>query len=634
MVLRRWSLVVWGLLLAGGLSLGVSVSHAAERPLWPAASELTLAGNPLVPGGAFMSLNGVSCTSIGNCTAVGNYSDNASSLPIVATETGGVWGSASKLTVPPNANSTGFINGLLAVSCSRPGTCVAAGTYQMAASVLDLQPMVFVETGGTWGPAIPVTLPADAEGPPAVQLATLNDVTCTSPGNCVAVGRYGRSDDSRWPMVVTETNGQWGTAQVVGVPQGAPATAIQNAGLNSVTCASQGNCVAVGGYVDSTGDGSQPMVMVEAGGTWGQPSAVALPPGAASAGIAQFASFSSVSCVGVGTCVAVGQYEDTRGSFDFQAMVAAEAGGVWAQAARVKLPANLATATGAQSASLGSVACTSVGNCVAVGSYNASGSTATIRHGRAMDVTETGGAWGHATELTLPANAATSGNFRLGQMNSVSCPSLGSCAAVGGYTVGNSTLDTRAMVANSVGSLSIPTGSLPWDRVGSRYHATLAAVGGAGRYRWTISAGALPRGLALNARSGVISGVPLRAGPLKVTVSVSDPGPPAQTVSRSLGATIMPALRPHTRLLSMAISPRRHRARFTFAARGYATGFLCALQRVTTGSHRAKAKPHFRSCRSPTTYVRLRSGTYVFSVAATGPSGPDRAPTRRKFSIG
>jgi len=60
----------------------------------------------------------------------------------------------------------------------------------------------------------------------------------------------------------------------------------------------------------------------------------------------------------------------------------------------VKLPANLATVAGAQSASLGSVACTSVGNCVAVGTYNASGSTATNRDGRAMDVIETGGAWG------------------------------------------------------------------------------------------------------------------------------------------------------------------------------------------------------------------------------------------------
>ena len=417
------------------------------------------------------------------------------------------------------------------------------------------------------------------------------------------------------------------------LPPNATSTVFIN-GLSAVSCSRPGSCVAIGGYVDSTGAGVQPMVMAETGGTWGQPTAVAPPPGAASAGNAQLATFSSVSCVGVGTCVAVGQYEDTRGSFDFQAVVAAETQGVWARAARVKLPANLATAAGAQSASLGSVACTSVGNCVAVGSYNASDSTATNSDARAMDVTETGGAWAHATELALPANAATSGNFRFGQMNSVSCPSLGSCAAVGGYTVGNSTLDLHAMVANSVGSLSISTGSLPWDRVGSRYRATLAAVGGVGRYRWTVSAGVLPRGLALNARTGVISGLPLRAGPLKVTVSVSDPGPPAQTVSRSLGATIMPALRPHTRLLSMAISSRRHRARFTFAARGYATGFLCALQRVTTGSHRAKAKPHFRSCRSPKTYSRLPAGNYVFSVAATGPSGPDRAPTSRKFSIG
>ncbi len=503
----------------------------------------------------------------------------------------------------------------------------------MSASVLDLQPMAIVETGGAWGQAIPLALPADAEGPPAIQLATLGGVACTSPGNCVAVGRYSRSDDSRWPMVVTETNGQWGTAQVLGLPQGAPATGVQNAGLASVTCSSPGNCVAVGSYVDATGTGTQVMAMAEAGGVWRQPTAVALPPGAASAGNGQYATFSSVTCPGVGTCVAVGQYEDARGFLDYQAMVAAETQGVWTQAARVKLPANLATAAGAQSASLNSVACTSVGNCAAVGAYTASDSTATSRDFRAMDVTETGGAWGHATELTLPANAATSGTFRLGQMFSVSCPALGSCAAVGQYTDNASPANTRAMVANSVGSLSISTGSLPWDRVGSPYHATLAAVGGAGRYRWAISGGVLPRGLRVNARTGVISGIPTRAGPLKVTVSVSDPGPPAQTVSRSLGATIMPALRPHTRLLSMAISSLRHSARFTFGARGYATGFLCALQRASTSGRHTNAKPHFRGCRSPKTYSGLRTGNYAFSVAATGPSGPDPKPTIRRFSI-
>ena len=96
MVLKRGSSVVPGLLLTAvlgvGMSFMVTASLAAEVPLWPTASELSAAGNPPVPGGQLMTLNGVACTSIGNCTAVGHYADNASSLPIVATETGGVWG--------------------------------------------------------------------------------------------------------------------------------------------------------------------------------------------------------------------------------------------------------------------------------------------------------------------------------------------------------------------------------------------------------------------------------------------------------------------------------------------------------------------------------------------------------------
>ncbi len=102
-MVRRSSVIVRGLLIAVVLSAGASASLAAEQPLWPAASELTLAGNPLVPGGQTMPLSAVSCTSVGNCTAVGVYADNTTSVPIVASETGGVWGSARKLTAPATA---------------------------------------------------------------------------------------------------------------------------------------------------------------------------------------------------------------------------------------------------------------------------------------------------------------------------------------------------------------------------------------------------------------------------------------------------------------------------------------------------------------------------------------------------
>jgi hypothetical protein len=48
--------------------------------------------------------------------------------------------------------------------------------------------MVVTETKGVWGRASELTLPSGAE--PKGQLAALDSVACTSPGRCVAVGTY------------------------------------------------------------------------------------------------------------------------------------------------------------------------------------------------------------------------------------------------------------------------------------------------------------------------------------------------------------------------------------------------------------------------------------------------------------
>src|SRR5581483_1624018 len=52
--------------------------------------------------------------------------------------------------------------------------------------------------------------------------------------------------------------------------------------------------------------------------------------------------------------------------------------------------------------------------------------------------------------------------------------------------------------------------------------SAVTASQGAGPYRFTVTAGALPAGLSLNSSTGVLSGVPLTAGVYEVTVSASD----------------------------------------------------------------------------------------------------------------
>ncbi|WP_052108265.1 putative Ig domain-containing protein [Aerolutibacter daejeonensis] len=95
-------------------------------------------------------------------------------------------------------------------------------------------------------------------------------------------------------------------------------------------------------------------------------------------------------------------------------------------------------------------------------------------------------------------------------------------------TVTDSTGGTAATVTNAyVLTITAPTltltpASLPATTAGAAYNTTFVAGGGIAPYAYAVSAGALPAGLALNAATGALAGIPTVAGSFAFSVTATD----------------------------------------------------------------------------------------------------------------
>jgi hypothetical protein len=372
-----------------------------------------------VPGVAAVNQNGnarltsVSCASAGNCSAGGWYTDFYDHLQaFVVSEVNGTWHNSVEVPGTAAVNQNGSAR-VTSVSCASAGNCSAGGSYMDGSGFL--RAFVVSEVNGTWHTAMQV--------PPATSLnqadvAEVSSVSCASAGNCSAGGYYWDGSGLRQAFVVSEVNGTWHTAREV------PGTAVLNQGgdaqLNSVSCASAGNCSA-GGYYRG-GNGRQAFVVSEVNGTW---HTAIEGPGTAALNQGGNAQLNSVSCASAGNCGAGGSYQD--GSAHNQAFVVSEVNGTWHTAREVPGTAALNQGGNAQ---LNSVSCASAGNCSAGGSYSDSSSAF-----QAFVVIDVSGTW--HTAIEVPGTAALNQTGAAG-VSSVSCASAGNCGAGGSYQDGSS----------------------------------------------------------------------------------------------------------------------------------------------------------------------------------------------------
>ena len=162
---------------------------------------------------------------------------------------------------------------------------------------------------GVWG------LATRAEFADGVQASSSNavfgSVSCASAGDCTAVGRFKNVDGSYEAFTMTSTDGVWG--------QGTPAVfadGVQNESseeeFRSVSCASAGNCTAVGYFVDVNWN-YVAFTMTSTNGVWGQATPVVF---AEAQNRYPNSSSYSVSCGSVGNCTAVGLFKNVGGSYE------------------------------------------------------------------------------------------------------------------------------------------------------------------------------------------------------------------------------------------------------------------------------------------------------------------------------
>jgi Cutinase len=319
--------------------------NSGTTTTWTPAKAPLPAGVDTDPG---VSLDSVACASASSCVAVGHYSDSSGNQQgLLETLSGTTW-TPAEAPLPAGAESDPNVS-LDSVACGSASSCVAVGYDENSPS--GQRGLLEALSGTTWTSAW-APAPANADDPPD---DILYSVACPSAASCVAVGSYFVDVNPTSPagynagLVETLSGGTWTPAQT-------PVESFSQTSLAFVTCTSASSCVAAGD------DNGTPLLEALSGTTW-TPTDAPLPSDA-SGGVS---AVNSVACLPASSCVAVGIYN----WFDIglsQGLLLSGSGTSWT-AAEAPVPSGVAATA---DVILSSVACVSVSSCVAVGSHNTS----------------------------------------------------------------------------------------------------------------------------------------------------------------------------------------------------------------------------------------------------------------------
>ena len=408
-----------------------------------------------MPAPPYAFFNSVSCSSPGNCTAVGSFQvpiegqESSTSDAITMTSTEGVWAPARTAVFPVDIQSEVHNANFTSISCSSSGNCTAVGSFKSREIGDVTRAFTMTMTNDVWGLARQPELPESVKWPQSESETAshfgadiLNSVSCASPGNCTAVGHLiNYTTDGGEAFTMTSMNGIWGVARVAEISaQFEP----HNATFNSVSCASPGNCTAVGKFLNSS-NMQEAFTMSMVDGVWAQGRPAEFRNGVH--GSYYLDEFNSVSCTSPGNCTAVGKFVNPFSMLEALTMTMTD--GIWGLARPAVFSAMVQNET--RGGMSNSVSCTSPGNCTVVGFFvNSDG------YSEAFTLSMANGTW----DLARPASFDSGVQIPSPNANftSVSCASPGNCTAVGNFQPVTGGMKAFTMTStNGVWNNAVPT---------------------------------------------------------------------------------------------------------------------------------------------------------------------------------
>jgi hypothetical protein len=402
-------------------------------------------------------VNAVSCVPRGACVA-GGYGINAdgTETSFVVSEERGTWGARQPVPGLASLPGGGIIQKL---SCPAPGDCLAAGQYGTTA----VNGFVIQEAHGTWRKPLPI--PGLAAMDSAGQ-AAIDALSCPAPGYCTVAGTYETDDpkadsNPQIAFIADEVAYRWRTAIQV------PGLAALNSGRyvagTLLACPAPGNCTLAGEYTPGP-QGVAVFLDSEVRGRWRSASAARVP-GLTAAGIGLLTA--PVACASAGNCVTAGVYTASATGTRLTGFLLTQSRGRWSTATTL-----------AGMRYVAALACLAVGRCIA-GGTDARGIAAIMQeaHGKWGRPAELPG----ATRLAFEGKPA-----QFSEVDSLACPSLGNCSADGTYRWGQAPGDagnTEVFVAGQArGTWSpalTPVGAVAFDVNGDAFPASLSCAAAA-----------------------------------------------------------------------------------------------------------------------------------------------------------